>query len=948
MNANIYPGRETPPDWNNIDVLQRDRLPARANLVVFPDLTSCRQAITDHRRYLTPYIQLLDEWELRSYADILQLPESILSFRSGFEPAEVPGGQAVEVDEFALPGGYPFPVTPPLVPAQQPVLVYRHIGQTPPDWTSLRKRIVLQGVAAACHVFVNARLVGYTQGTGLPAEFDITHALHDGDNEIFILVYPHCSGSYLEKPSTGVLGLIREVWLEAVPLITLQDVGVRTSAVPDGSWQLDLSVSLLSWRAALDSPTVRLSLWQGEQCLYESRWTVPLQTAVDQTFGSPVQAIGQLTAQALLETVEPWNDEHPVLYDLYIEVDDPAGRALACAHQAVGFREVRCQAGRLFLNGQPVPLRAAIWPATIGGELTGIAIREMIATLRHLKQSHLNALYIRDIPADPILLDLCDIYGVLVIDEAPLDISHAALQIALREDPRWRALALDRLERLVRRDCNHPSVVLWSAGLFRQSSAFTVQLTEALRLWDDSRPIHLVDLADLSFEIDARQAGGFGFSEQTPWLTDPNGPGQCYLVLDDQAAVLLRELRQLLRPLEIVALDALGGTFTLKNHLRWTSARQFRVDWLLLCNGTMILNGEIDSIGCQPGQEQFIRLDYGAQAFDDGNEYLLRFELIYTDDLLWAACGDEAFFCEFILAPAARPDLAAPSPAGGKLRLESDRHNLIVSGARFWLIINRINGALESWRVGDKELLASRIQTSGQAAMGLQPEVWRQPDFFDTLWLPEWQQAGLDRLMPQVIACQPTCDGQTAEIEMVISYAATGQPACLEIVNRYDIRAAGDLRVFTRVQLLDDKLPPLPCLGLSLNLNRQLDDIQWFGSGPEHGLASQHASCRRGLYEGWEADPAQGIRLPGDQPGLYPDTDWLSCKTPNGTGLIISGSELFGFALTPVGQGLWPGSDEAGELERKALRLQLFAQALPFEEEPVSEAGWHFAPFGGK
>jgi hypothetical protein len=96
MKANLYPGRGTWPDWNNLEILQREQLPAHAYRVPFPDLASCRHAVADNRRYLSPYVILLDQnWEYRQYPNILQMPENILSFRSGFEPADVPDRKSV-------------------------------------------------------------------------------------------------------------------------------------------------------------------------------------------------------------------------------------------------------------------------------------------------------------------------------------------------------------------------------------------------------------------------------------------------------------------------------------------------------------------------------------------------------------------------------------------------------------------------------------------------------------------------------------------------------------------------------------------------------------------------------------------------------------------------------------------------------------------------------------
>lgn len=948
MKADLYPGRGTWPDWNNLDILQRDRLPAHANLVTFPNLASCRHAVADNRRYLSPnIINLKSGWESRYYPDILQLPESILSFRSGFEPYHVAGGQpiGVGVDEVQTIG-YPFPVTPPLVPSEQPVLVCRRTCQLPLTWSGVRKRLVMQGVSSSCHVFVNGKMVGYSQGSCLPAEFDINNSLHEGDNELFILIYPRCDGSYLEKQSNRPLtGLIREIWFEAVPAISIYDLQVKTSYQPDDqTWLLDMEIQLISYRIAMDSPQIKISLWQGDECLTNSDWTVSLKPNDNHGFTAQVQSIGQLTARTRLAGILDWNDEKPFLYDLFVTVEDRGGHELCSVHQAVGFRTITRQDDSILINGRSLQMRAAVWPSRRPAGKAEPSICEMIAVLRQLKQNNFNALYLKDYPADPILLELCDIYGVLVIDEAPLEISHPLMLDAMREDSRWRKAALERLERLVRRDINHPCVVLWSAGIFRQGGALALSLADSVRQLDNTRLIHILDTPDLSLELDARMTGSFGSQQQEGWPSAPKGTGQCYYHLDIADSTLLRELKQIMRPLQIEAVDAANGAFTITNIRQWTAASEYQIGWLLLRDGQIILSGELDNIRIGPGEEKFVELYYGDRTFDDGSEYLLRFEAVWADDSLWATAGDEIFFAEFTLASSEPPDFEAPGRSGGRLRLESDRHHLIVSGSRFWMVFNRINGSLESWRIGDKELIAAHPTISGSGLSGLHDSIWRATDFLDGVWLPEWRLAGYDRLIPQVISTQEGCDGQSAVIEMVIHLAAAGKPACLEIISRYDIRTAGDLRVFSSLRWLTADLPPLPCFSLCLNMNRSFDQINWVGCGPQPGLASLHASSRRGYFSGRQCDPVQGVSLPGDVAGIFSETNVLTFKDKTGLGLSIRAGQPFGFAVKPAGQTeAWPGFAEIRP-ERQLLAVQLFQQTMPLELIQPLKAVWHLVP----
>ncbi len=946
MKANIYPGRGTLPDWNDLNIQNRERMPAHAYLIPFPDVLSCKHAVADNQRYVSPYvIHLNSGWECRYYPDILQLPESILSFRSGFEPAEVPGGLEPVDQPMDSDPGYPFPVMPPLVPAEQPVIVYRKTCRLPLLWGGLRKRLVLIGSSAACHVFVNGRLSGYTQGSCLPAEFDITNNLHEGDNELFILAYSRCEGSYLENQAIRPLvGLIRDIYFEAVPPISIYDLQTRTVPVPeDEGWRLDFSVQLISYRIALTSPQVKISLWKDEECLSETSWPVSLNSVDNLDFASPVQTVGLLNANLPISGIIPWQDENPQLYDLFISVEERGNRELVCVHQTIGFRCLTREDGEYLINGRPLQLRAVCWPENYLNGDSQKRIRQMIRSLRQIRLNNLNALYIRNYPADPILLELCDIYGIYVIDEAPLEVSHPLLLASLQNDPNWRAAAVERMNRLIRRDFNHPCVVMWSAGLFREKSAVVDMIARQARLLDDTRWLHVLDTPDLSADLDGWRTPQKDYADLS-WLSYPSGLGRCFFSWGNQSDTLLNELKQMMRPLDISAIDATNGAFLVKNRQQWTTAGHFQVDWVLLRNGRLILSGELDNIRGEPGSEQYLEIWYGEQHFDDGADYVLRFEVSYAEPCLWADSGDEVFFTEFVLASAERNDLNRTSQSGGRLRLESDRHHLIISGSRFWLVFNRVNGTLESWRSGDKELIAASLSNGSIGISGLHASIERPPEYLDAPWLAIWREAGYDQLKHQVISTQEGCDGQSAVIEMMIRLAAPGKPALFDLITRYEIRASGDLRIYAGLTPLESDLPMLPGFGLKMNLKSDYSQINWYGTGLKYCFCHLHNSCRSGLFSNSQTDLGTKADLPSAKAGLFPDTRWLTLKDKTGFGLMVRSDQLFGFAARPAGMPDPLAGLTEGKIERKALGLQIFQQlAISCHASPV-RASWYFSP----
>lgn len=945
MKANLYPGRGSWPDWNDPEILQRDQLPAHAYMIPFPDLASCRHAITENRRYASPYVLMLNNgWEYRRYPNILQMPENILSFRSGFDPVAVPSNNPPPdaSESPAIPAaGYPFPIVPPLIPQEQPVLVYRRTCRLPLFWGGLRKHLVLQGISAACHVFLNGRPVGYAQGTGLPASFDVTAVLHDGDNELFVLTYPDCSASYLENTAARPWpGLIRDAYFEAVPPIYLHDLqlATRPAAGQDADvWQLELRLSVLSYRISLDSPQIRLLLCKDQEIVSDSNWPVSLKPADPLRHPSPAQTTGELAVSLQIAGIQAWSDENPALYDLYIDIEERGSRELVCVHQLVGFRQIGCRNRRLLINGQPVQLKAVAWPARTASQDGSPDSRALAGELRQIRQNHFNALYIRDFPADPILLELCDIFGLYIIDEAPVGARHELVDRLVQADPVWRAAALDRLERLIRRDINHPCVVLWSADYFRTNAPGAGFLAEHARKLDSTRFLHLIDTDDVSRDLD-RQSADLVW----PGHAATGGCGRCYCTWSATPPAALREFRQMLKPLTVRAVDAAAGAFVFTNLMHWTSANYFTIGWLLLRNGKVMLSGALDSVRAGPGEDTYVDLWYGDQSFGDGADYLLRFEMAYAGDCLWAEEGTASFSCEFSLVQAAL-EPPAPQRAGGRLRLESDRHHLIVSGSRFWLVFNQVSGTLESWRVGDKELIAAN---NGLAAL---PS--RQPDFFDGKLGEVWRKAGYDRLQPFVLSVQQGCDGQSAVVEMVMQLAAPGRPAVFEWISRYEIYASGEMRLFASMTPLGEGLPPPPCFGFSLLARGEYSGIGWYGRGPAPGFYRLHQGCGSGLFQHNSPNERNDGRSDGQigavqqvPADIYSDVRWLSLRDQNGFGLQVRSDRPFAFAVGPDPAGYPFNALFNGRQENRPLLVRLFSQTAETSAAQPLKAVWYFSP----
>jgi beta-galactosidase len=360
---------------------------------------------------------------------------------------------------------YPFPVDPPRVPDDNPCGEYRRHFTLPPEWDFGGSAVLrFDGVDSCFAVFVNGAAVGHSKGSRLIREFDVTRHVRAGDNVIAVRVHQWSAGSYLEDQDMWWLsGIFRGVTIFNERPGAIRDFFVRADYDPASG------AGLLRVDAVGPAPV-----------------SAPGPAAVS------VPELGLAGAAAGMEhriaAVEPWSDEQPRLYSAVL--DAGSGEQIAFR---VGFRRVEVRDGQIRLNGRPVRFRGVNrheWHPETGRSLDEATMR---ADVLLMKRHNVNAVRSSHYPPDPRFLDLCDEYGLLVIDECDLE-THGFGLVGWRGnpsgDPRWLPACLDRIRRTVERDKNHPSVIMWSLGNESGTGANLERMAEWIRGRDTSRLIH--------------------------------------------------------------------------------------------------------------------------------------------------------------------------------------------------------------------------------------------------------------------------------------------------------------------------------------------------------------------------------------------------------------------------------------------------------------------------
>ncbi|WP_035849875.1 glycoside hydrolase family 2 TIM barrel-domain containing protein [Kitasatospora azatica] len=350
---------------------------------------------------------------------------------------------------------YPFPVDPPRVPRQNPTGEYRREFEVPDGFPAADAVLRFEGVDSAFAVWLNGIRLGDAKGSRLTTEFDVRPALRPGRNVLAVRVHQWSSGSYLEDQDMW--------WLSGI----FRSVSVAARGVED-----------FFVHAAYDHTTGRGSL------------AVDVTAATRVSLSVPELGItgADPAGPHVIDGVEPWSDENPRLYAA--ELVSEAGERIPLR---IGFRTVTVVDGVLTVNGRPISLRGVNrheWHPLTGRTLTEDT---MLADVLLMKQHNINAVRTSHYPPDHRFLDLCDEHGLWVFCEGDLE-THGFEPGGWRrnpsDDPAWREAYLDRAARLVERDKNHPSVIVWSLGNEAGRGENLAAAAALIRQRDDSRLIH--------------------------------------------------------------------------------------------------------------------------------------------------------------------------------------------------------------------------------------------------------------------------------------------------------------------------------------------------------------------------------------------------------------------------------------------------------------------------
>lgn len=863
---------------------------------------------------------------------------------------------------------YPFPKNPPFIGENNPVGTYRKEFTLPDKWNGREVMLNFGSISGCAFVYVNGQKVGMTKAAKTPAEFNITSYLRKGRNLLAVQVFRWHDGSYLEDQDFWRLsGIEREVFLVALPKLSVWDFFVKADL--DEQYRNGLFSAGVTLRKFKGNPvkngtmTLRILDKNGRQVLTR-----------DQKFTVGGDSLQSLQFDGTVPDPLKWSAETPELYDCIITLKNGQGAVIAHTGTKIGFRKVEIKNAQLMVNG------AAIYVHGVNrhehDDVNGhVPVEElMIKDIRLMKEFNINAVRCSHYPNDPLWYKLCDRYGLYVINEANIETHGMGAEFQSWFDktrhpaylPEWAPAHMDREKRMVERDKNHPSVIIWSLGNECGNGPVFHDAYKWIKERDNTRPVQ------------SEQAG-------EDWNTDIVCPMYPRIRNMKRYAEDDKKTRPYIMCEYSHAMGNSNGNFREYWDIIASSKHMqggFIWDWVDQGLKTKDTNGKTfwayggdlgsfylqnDENGVADGMMSSDRTpDPGAYEvkkvyqnivftavdlpkgkitirnrfdFTDLNQYSFKWELLRNGEKI-----KEEFF-EVALAPHSQKEitLAIPLmksqegseyyinikalskkasgliPAGHEAAAEQFKwsgdffmRNTVTAGT---LQVTRDSGKLV-FRSGNisgefdlKQASIRNYKSSGGAQLNRFPEpyFWRAPtdnDFGNNMPanMGIWRSAHQPRKVKNITVGEQGDSG----IGICVDYelAAIAVPYAVE----YFIQNDGSIRITASMDMTGRDLPELPRFGMRMQLPGQYDSLRYYGRGPWENYSDRNESAFIGLYNDNVMNQYYKGYIRPQESGYKTDTRWISLTNSSGRGLRIEGVQPLCFsAINYSTEDLDPG-----------------------------------------
>ncbi|NVM46343.1 MAG: DUF4981 domain-containing protein [Candidatus Lokiarchaeota archaeon] len=480
------------PDWENPNIFSKGKEKAHSTSIPFE---SFDEALGNREN--SKYFKLLNgNWKFNWVKTPRERPKEFYKedFKiDSWEEIDVPSNW--QMRGYGIPiytnVNYPYSINTKEIPKidhnYNPVGSYRTNFEIPSNWKEREVIIHFAGVKSAFYIWINGEKVGYSQGSMTPAEFNITEYVKPDTNILAVEVYRWSDGSYLEDQDMWRFsGIFRDVYLYSTPKLHIRDFFAQCELDENYIHAiLKVKVKVInSGKEDMTQNKIEVSLLDEEQQFVES------EILISETFTAKSNTEHQMELQANIKDPKKWTGETPYLYDLFLKLKNSKNQIIEVEHCKIGFRMIEINdKGSFLINGKSIIFKGVNRHEHDPDHGRAIPYSRMVEDIVIMKRNNVNAVRTSHYPNHPKWYDLCDEYGIYVMDECNLE-SHGLRDKIPTSDPNWTNACVDRMVSMVERDKNHPSIVIWSLGNEAgMGENFKFMKEETLKI-DTSRPIH--------------------------------------------------------------------------------------------------------------------------------------------------------------------------------------------------------------------------------------------------------------------------------------------------------------------------------------------------------------------------------------------------------------------------------------------------------------------------
>lgn len=835
---------------------------------------------------------------------------------------------------------YPFKANPPFVPQDyNPVGHYVHEFTVPENWKGMDVIMDFEGVESAFYLWINGKMVGYSEDSRLPAHFNISKFLKKGKNRLAMKVFRFSDGSYLEDQDYWKYsGIERNVFIQARPKSRMNDYVLGNKLInqyKDGNFTLDVNM---------------LHPQKGQKV------EVKVLSATGKSLFKQIQSINSpadtlIHFEKLLKNVQPWSAERPYLYTLVINTTDRNGRVEESVAQPFGFRTIEMKNGQLLVNGVAITIKGVNRQEHNAVHGRTLSISEMVKDVKMMKQFNINAVRTSHYPNYSEWYQLCDKYGLYMVGEANIE-CHGILdteykQLADRED--WYPAFHDRMYRMIKRDRNHTAIIIWSMGnesgygksfekLYDMSKAMDptrpvqyegggyyaksdIYCPMYARIWSlrrhvnqrDERPLILCEYAhamgnsegnlkdywDLIYKYDQLQ-GGFiwDWVDQTIAKTDDKGHkywayggdmgfvgvvndsnfcANGLVAADRSLHPHIWEVKKVYQNIAFEPVAFMQNRIKVTNRFDYTTLDNYQLVWAVEANGETIRSGKMNFPTLLPHQAKEMEIPMGTLPAADNKEYFLTLRAFSKQATGAVPAGHEVAIEQMQLP--VRLEKAQEQVSGQIEKTETEYAITIQGKTRdFSISFSKKTGEMTSLKYDGKEMLLA----------GLQPNFWRGITDNDVAngtqeRCATWREAGKKMVLKSI---KTQADNQKATV--TADFDMPEQESQMQIT--YQMLANGNVEVNMHFMPGNKALPEMPRLGMRMILKGDYDQMTWLGRGPQENYADRKSGYLIGKYSAsvWEQYHPY---VRAQETANKCDVRWFTLASKAGAGIRVEGAE---------------------------------------------------------